>query len=202
MSPGSGSRLPRGARTLLHPASRHPVPSGRQQLPSGWCPPLPPVLPGDALVRAWWGSLCGRDPGALGNGVGTCRWAEVWAVSGEGRWQLGAGMEYVQGRRVQAAQHWLSSALGRSSVRPTTSVMEVPLPQVHVPQPFVSVCLGRTEATHTVSLARWQTRDSAAAPAVPLAVQYQPSPHLCPSVCRPSQCGRVFSSPTLPHSLG
>lgn len=51
-----------------------------------------------------------------------------------------------------------------------TSVMKVPLHQVfniQIPQPFVSICLCRTGATHTIFLARWQMGDSTTAPVFP-----------------------------------
>ena len=56
-------------------------------------------------------------------------------------------------------------------MRPMTSVVKVPLHQVfntQIPQPFVSMCLCRAGATHTICVARRQMRDSTAAPAIPL----------------------------------
>lgn len=75
----------------------------------------------------------------------------------EGRWQLSVCIKYVKLRSIKTDQHWLNCILRRSRMRPMTSIMKVPLPQVfniQIPRLFVLMCLCRTGATHTISLAR------------------------------------------------
>lgn len=100
MSPGSGFCIPQGVWTLLHIpwvtlTLRDPVPSAPSNCLWVWHPLLSRVMPKNQLVRSWRSSLCGRDPGALKECVDTCRWAEVWPVSREGRWQLSVCIKHV-----------------------------------------------------------------------------------------------------------